>query len=208
MAKIVPAVLAPTPAEYKQRLERVSFAPRLHIDISDGQFAPGRTIGLAQLYLPESSRTDLHLMLQRPEQQLETLISLAPQLVIAHYECAADLPAFFAALHQMGIKTGLALLAATTVEQAKALLPLVDHLLIFTGELGSHGGQFQAGGLEKLRQARQYRPGLELSVDGGIDLESAQQAAAAGADIIISGGFIQNSARPQQAYQQLQQAAQ
>ena len=207
MAKtVVPAVLATTPQEYKERLERVKFAPRVHLDFADGVFAPTKTIGLAQAYLPEAE-ADLHLMLQRPGDQLETIISLHPQLVIIHAEAEVDFGAFFARLTELGIKTGLAVLPQTSISDAAQKLEQVDHLLVFAGDLGHYGGAMQPANLEKIAQAKQIKPALEVSVDGGVNDTNAAQVLAAGADVLISGSYIQNASRPRQAWQKLQELA-
>jgi ribulose-phosphate 3-epimerase len=202
MAEVVPAVLASSPQEFKQRLERVSFAPRVHLDFADGQFAPGKTIGLAQAYLP-AAQVDLHLMLQSPAQQLETIISLKPHLVIIHAEADVDHEAFYASLRQLDIKTGLAVLPATTIPDVATIIEQVDHLLVFAGDLGHYGGQLQIDQLAKISAAKQIKPGLEVSVDGGVNANNAKQVAGAGADVLISGSFIQNAPSPKQAWQQL-----
>ena len=206
MAEIVPAVLASSPQEFKQRLERVSFAPRVHLDFADGEFAPAKTIGLAQAYLP-SAMADLHLMLQQPAKQLETIISLRPHLVIIHAEADVDHAAFYSSLRELGIKTGLAVLPATSIADIATLIEQVDHLLVFAGDLGHYGGQLQPDNLAKINAAKQIKSQLEVSVDGGVNADNAQQVARSGADVLISGSFIQNAASPKRAWQRLQEQA-
>lgn len=208
MAEVVPTTgPALDGADYAVRLKKLeSFTQRLHIDIGDGVFSPVKTIGLAQVYGLQDTKSDLHLMLVRPQDQLETVISLSPSLVIIHAESQANHENFFSELRPFGIQCGLALLPETAVTDVASLIPGLDHLLIFTGTLGHDAGEFHANCLAKITEAKKINPDLEVGVDGGIDLNTAQLASKAGADVINSGSFIRDAQRPKLAYQELQQA--
>ena len=208
MASIAPAVLAATPAEYKERLQKVQgFARRLHIDIADGEFAPATTIRLSQVYGPEEVLLDLHLMLARPDSQLDNALSLKPHLIIVHAEADVDIDKFINSVQPLGVKAGLAILPSTSVEDVAEWLPRLDHLLVFLGDLGHYGGEFKASCLPKIGQAKTHNPELEVSVDGGINDQTAAAALDAGADVLVSGSFIQQAPQPTKAYRQLEKLA-
>lgn len=208
MAEIVPAILAATPADFAAKLQAVKpFAKRIHIDITDGIFAPSQTINLAQVYGLEGVQMDLHLMLQKPSEQLETIVSLHPDLVILHQEADDDLALLFEQLQKMGIKVGLGILPDTAVGACQHNLQVADHALVFTGHLGYYGGQMDQSQLSKIAEIKAIKP-VEVSVDGGVNPGNAATTVAAGADVLISGGFIAESADPKAAYQQLMEAAQ
>lgn len=208
MPKIIPTILSETPEDFKARIDRVApFARELHIDVADGVFVPTRTVGLSQVYVPEGVSMRLHLMVTRPAGQMEHILSLQPALVIAHFECDDDLEAFFKELRSYGICAGLAIGPETTVAQVRHLLPAIDHVLVFTGTLGHNGGEFHAEALEKIGQAKEVNPELEVSVDGGINQETARLALAAGADVLVAGSFIHNADDPEIAYVALQAIA-
>jgi ribulose-phosphate 3-epimerase len=201
MASVAPTILATTPEDYAQRISNVKgFATRLHIDIADGVFEDQKSVGLSQVYDIDGVPFDLHLMMVHPEGQFESICSLQPQLVITHFEAPFNHEDFFRQLRSVDIKPGLALKTETTVEQAKELLPLVDHLIVFTGKLGHNGGEFRADCLEKIAQARAINPNLEIAVDGGLDQVTARQAIEAGADLLDVGSFIHDSPDPEIAY--------
>lgn len=182
---------------------RLSFANRLHIDVAAPPFTKARTLGLAQLVLPRMASCDLHLMMHHPQRQIETVISLKPNLAIAHFEADGDLVEFFWRLSEVGIKTGLALLPETPVSKAEDLIQGVKHVLIFTGHLGYYGGELNAECLPKIAEVKKINPDVEVSVDGGINPQNAKQVAEAGADILISGGFISNAQNPKDSYERL-----
>jgi ribulose-phosphate 3-epimerase len=208
MASVAPTILASTPEDYSRRINNVkSFATRLHIDIADGVFEDQKSLGLSQIYDIDGVPFDLHLMMNHPEGQFEAICELGPQLVITHFEAPFDHEAFFKQLREVDIKVGLALKTETTVEQAKNMLPNIDHLIVFTGKLGHNGGEFRVDCLDKIAQARAINPNLEIGVDGGINQETARLAIAAGADLLDVGSFIHDSDDPEIAYIAIQAIA-
>jgi ribulose-phosphate 3-epimerase len=203
MASVVPAILAEDPADFTAKFNRVKgFARRLHVDIADQAFTGTRTINLAQLQLPQLP-CDLHLMLQTPQDHLETVISLHPHLAIIHFEADGNKAALFKSWAAAGIKTGLALLPKTPVATAAALIKAADHVMVFTGHLGFYGGLMQVGVLPKIKEVKHLNPKAEVSVDGGVNGETARLALQAGADVLISGAFIVSATEPLTAFNAL-----
>lgn len=207
MSVICPTVLADQPHTYREQMERIApFAKRLQIDLTDGDFAPGKTVDLDHVWWPEGAKADIHLMYARPMQQLEKLIDLKPDLVIIHAEAEldkADHAAFADSLHRNDIKAGLCLLKQTSVESVGKLLNKFDHLLIFGGKLGSFGGTADLKLSEKSGQAKAVKPDIEIGWDGGVNDRNARQLAEAGIDVLNVGGFIQKSENPEAAYDKL-----
>jgi ribulose-phosphate 3-epimerase len=204
MAEVAPTILATTLEDYTARVERVKgFADRIHIDISDGIFTNNRTIGLGDAFLVDGAVCDLHLMIDEPEEQLESVIALRPSLAIIHDEAKGDLAGCFSRLREAGIRVGLAVLPQTPIDAIKHHLSEIDHLLIFTGTLGHNGGQFSLDCLEKVAQAREINPQLEIAVDGGVNNLSGQAAVAAGVNLLDCGSYIQDAPNPEAAYRSL-----
>jgi ribulose-phosphate 3-epimerase len=201
MASVAPTINATDPADYARRIDNVKpFAKRLHIDVGDGVFTDVKTVGLTQVYDIDGVPFDLHLMMVHPEGQIENICAVMPQLVITHFEAPFDHDAFFKELHSLDMKVGLAINVETTIVQVKDLLPVIDHLVVFTGKLGHNGGEFRGDCLEKIGQARAINPGLEIAVDGGINQSTARLAIEAGADLLDVGSFIHDSPDPEIAY--------
>jgi ribulose-phosphate 3-epimerase len=197
MAVVVPTVLAATPEDYTRRLQLAArLSRRVHVDICDGRFAAGATVGLAQVHLPAGMQLDLHLMLEEPVLQLETALSLHPSLIIFHAESHGDLAPAMKQVQDLGIKAGVALLPATTPEQVQELVEQADHVLIFTGTLGQNAGVFQPGQLAKASQIRAIKPDVELSVDGGVNDQNAASIVSKGVDVLYMGAFLHDAADP------------
>ncbi|MBW4062017.1 hypothetical protein HJC99_05595 [Candidatus Saccharibacteria bacterium] len=198
MASVAPTINTTTPEDYARRINRVKpFAKRLHIDLGDGVFTDVKTVGITQVYDIDGVPFDLHLMMNHPESQFDDIVTLLPQLVIVHFEAPFDREAFFKNLRSIEIKVGLAINVETTIDQVKDVLPVIDHLLVFTGKLGHNGGEFRADCLEKIGQARAINPNLEIAVDGGLNQETGRLAIDAGADLLDVGSFIQDADDPE-----------
>lgn len=204
MAVICPTITAFNEYEYKAQLLRLQpFAQRVHIDLMDGEFAPTTSPGLDKVWWPHEFTADIHLMYQRPMDHLEQLIHLKPNLVIVHNEAHVHHMHFAAELHKAGIKAGLAILRETPIEWAYQIMHSFDHVLVFSGNLGHHGGEADLGLLDKVYKITQHHPEAEIGWDGGINADNAQQLIDAGVEVLNTGGFIQKSDHPEQAYKQL-----
>jgi ribulose-phosphate 3-epimerase len=206
-ATICPAVLAGTPEEFQHQMARISqFATRVHIDLSDGVFAPSKTLPLDQIWWPGGVRADLHVMYQKPFVHYKTFLSLAPQMVIVHAEADGNFVPFAELMHRHGIEVGVALKADTPVELVRPALEWVDYILVFSGDLGHFGGQADLSLLSKVQQFRKLKPRLEIGWDGGINNTNAQALARGDVDVLNVGGFIQHASNPRTAFDLLSRA--
>ncbi len=204
MAVVCPTVTAYDSHEYREQMERVEpFAKRVHIDLMDGHFAPTKSPDLRNTWWPDGVTADIHLMYQRPLPHLPELIKLRPSLVIIHAEAEVDHRAFAAGLHRVGIRAGLALLRDTPADSVKSIVKSFDHLLIFSGHLGYHGGAADLKLLDKVKELRELNPHAEIGWDGGITDHNAKQLAGAGVDVLNVGGFVQQAEDSSGAYAKL-----
>jgi ribulose-phosphate 3-epimerase len=204
MPVICPTITAETPQEFSAQLARVQpFAPRIHIDMADGKFAPRKLLDPAQIYVPKDIPTDIHIMYDEPQSQLMTLISLRPQMVVLHAEAKGDIAAMMSELQKVGIKAGIALLPDTQTKEAALLIQLADQVLIFAGHLGYQGGTADMTQLYKVAEIKSLNATAEIAWDGGITAQNAQALVSGGIDVLNVGGFIQNATDANAAYQQI-----
>lgn len=201
---ICPTVTADNAKTYSEQMEQIAdYAVRVHIDLSDGLFTPNKLLEIDQVWWPGGVRADLHVMMKRPFEYTDEYLALGPQLVIVHAEAQGDFDAFAARMHTHGIETGVALLQDTPVEVIVSALPLIDHVLIFSGDLGYFGGKTDLGLLDKVKKLKQLKPSLEIGWDGGINEQNARALKDGGVDVLNVGGFIHKSQNPEAAYEQL-----
>ena len=82
---IAPAILAENARQYKEQVDRITgFAERVHIDLTDGEFAPTVTVGIPELWAPEGWTIDIHAMVNKLDEYVPKLITLRPHLIIIH----------------------------------------------------------------------------------------------------------------------------
>lgn len=191
MTTIAPAVLCESIEDYQATITRLEpFATRVHIDISDGEFAPTFTVGVNQLYWPTNWEVDLHAMVARPSEYLPALLALNPRTIIFHAEVAEDLTPTLEQLKAAGVKAGVALLRPTVPKLFAPYIELADHVMVFSGDLGHHGGKASLMQLEKVRLIRSIHPSVEVGWDGGASVENVFSLAQGGIDVVNAGGAI------------------
>jgi ribulose-phosphate 3-epimerase len=201
MSVIAPALLCESPDDYKALVERVHpFAERVHVDIADGEFAPTFTINAAQVWWPQEWTVDIHAMVARPSEHLETLIALKPNMIIFHVEVEEDILAILQHVKKFGIKAGIALLRPTVPSTVAPAIEAADHVMIFSGELGKYGGTASLMQLEKVRLIRNIRQDVEIGWDGGVNVENAYSLAQGGVDVLNVGGTLAKAQDPQSTY--------
>lgn len=204
MTVVVPAILADSADAYKQQVERLDgIVSRVHIDITDGEFAPTFTVSAAQVWWPQEWTVDIHAMVARPSEHIEALIALKPQTLIFHAEATEDIVPILQRVKKVGIRAGLALLKKTVPSTVAPAINEADHVMIFTGSLGQYGGEASLMQLEKVRLVRQIKPGVEIGWDGGANVDNAYSLAQGGVDVIDVGGAIAAATDPKEMYERL-----
>lgn len=201
MTVIAPTILAETIDEYKASVDRlVPFAQRVHIDISDGEFAPNFLVDEAQLWWPKEWQVDIHAMVMRPSEHLARLIALKPNMIIFHAEIEEDRSALINQIKAAGIKAGIALLRTTVPLAVADIIKLADHVMIFSGELGKNGGTASLMQLEKVRLIKAINPAVEIGWDGGVNLENAYTLAQGSVSVLNTGETITQAEDAAAAY--------
>jgi ribulose-phosphate 3-epimerase len=208
MPVICPSVMANTEEKYNQQMEKVAhFAHRIQIDLTDGVFAAPKTVSAAKAWWPAGVMADFHLMFSDPEDAARTVAKHQPHMIIAHAESKGSFEAFAKFCRDNDIKVGVALLQKTSPDAIVPALDLVDHVLVFAGQLGHHSDNADLHQLDKVTFLKQIKPELEVGWDGGISDQNISQLAFAGVDVFNVGGFIQKSENPEKAYHALERIA-
>ena len=203
---IAPAILAENAQQYKEQVDRVTgFAERVHIDLTDGEFAPTFTVSIPELWAPEGWTIDIHAMVNKLDEYVPKLIALRPHLIIIHAEAEGDVLGALKEIKRSGIMAGLALLRPTVPQTVEELIKEAEHVLIFSGELGKFGGTASLMQLEKIRLVKMINPNVEIGWDGGVMVDNAYSLVQGGVNVLNVGGTIQKATDPPAMFAKLQQ---
>lgn len=195
--RINPSILAADFANFERELGRIATADCVHVDIMDNHFVPNLTFGLAMTERLQELSTiplDVHLMIDDPDRWAPGYAELGAFSVTFHAEAARDATALARRLRDIGARAGIAVKPGTPIEPLLDLLPEFDQVLVMTVEPGFGGQSFMAETMPKLGLLRDAvaKSGLDvwLQVDGGINEETIQVAAEAGADTFVAGSSV------------------
>ncbi|MBR3131859.1 hypothetical protein IKG33_00375 [Candidatus Saccharibacteria bacterium] len=201
---IVPTILTDNKKDYRLQAERINvFTRRVQIDVTDGMFTPAQTLDITNIWWPKNWEADLHLMVAKPSEYLDTILKLSPSLCILHAEASEDLLPSFQILKEAGIKVGVALLPTTFPGHVKSYIEAADHVLIFAGQLGVQGSPADMMQMEKIPLVRNMKPELEIGWDGGANMTNVRAIAHADVDVINVGSAISQAENPAEAFQNL-----
>ena len=190
--KLAPSVLAADFAHLADHVTAVEkFSDLLHVDVMDGHFVPPITIGpvvVKALRRVTTLPLECHLMVTEPEEQTEQFAEAGADSVVWHLEAASDPIPILRRARGLELRAGLAINPGTPFESVVPYLEEIDILNVMTVQPGWAGQSFIHDVLPKIRAAREYieRKGLELdiSVDGGVNLETARLCLDAGANVL------------------------
>lgn len=200
MIIISPSVLSCDYAKMGEEVERMeaSGAQWIHYDVMDAHFVPNLTIGVdivKCLKRHQKGMADVHLMITDPIDYVEAFAKAGADIITFHVESDSDPTATIDAIHAAGAKASIAVKPGSPAEAVFPYLAEVEMVLVMTVEPGFGGQSFMMDMMPKVRAIRNKakelgKPELHIQVDGGVNEENVVDAAAAGANVMVSGSTI------------------
>ena len=201
MPKVAPSILSADFVNLERDIRRLTAcgADYIHVDVMDGMFVPNITIGIpvvAAIRKITDTPLDVHLMIDRPLRYVEQFCDAGADIVTIHAEAdtvennlkALDL------IREKGKKAGVSIKPGTEPQVLDDYMDRMDLILVMTVEPGFGGQKFMADMMTKVRALRKIidvrTPGVELEVDGGVNLETAQVCVDAGANVLVAGSAL------------------
>lgn len=209
---IAPSVLAADFGNLQRDVEMInqSKADWFHIDIMDGVFVPNISFGMPVLEAinKHAQKTiDVHLMIIQPERYIKSFAKLGANILTVHYEASTHLHRTLQEIKAEGMKAGVALNPHTNVAHLEDCINDIDLVCLMSVNPGFGGQSFIKNTYKKVKQlkeiiARNNAPTL-IEIDGGVTSKNAKQLVEAGADVLVAGSFVFNSANPIQTIEDL-----
>ena len=194
--KIAPSILSANFSCLDKEIKKVERAGAdiLHVDVMDGHFVPNITIGpvvVKDIRKITKLPLDVHLMIKNPEKYSDAFINAGSDMITMHIETIST-QAFrkeAKRLKKMNIKVWISLNPATPLAKIKKVLDVVDLVLVMSVNPGFGGQKFIPEALPKIKELRSIFK-KDISVDGGVNDQTAAKLIRAGANILASGSYI------------------
>jgi ribulose-phosphate 3-epimerase len=197
MIRIAPSLLSADFARLAEELETVVSADILHLDVMDGHFVPNITIGppiIKALRKRTELPFDCHLMITDPQKYIPAFLDAGADMISIHVETEPHLQRALQLIRDGGAKAGIAINPATSAESLSTALDFCDYVLVMTVNPGFGGQKFIEPVVPKIRHIsrliRERGLGVEIEVDGGIDVRTAPHVVTAGATILVAGSAV------------------
>ncbi|HEX4033347.1 MAG TPA: ribulose-phosphate 3-epimerase [Solirubrobacteraceae bacterium] len=207
--RVAPSILA---ADFDSLGEQVQLvldagARVIHVDVMDGHFVPPITMGpivvesLRERVHAAGAMLEAHLMIERPERQIEVFAKAGADLITIHAEATPHLDYALSAIRAAGAAAGLALCPSTPVEVLAEVAERLDLALCMTVNPGWGGQSFIEASIGRIERAHALLgEALAIEVDGGIEPHTAERCRAAGARVFVAGTAVFGADDPAAAY--------
>jgi ribulose-phosphate 3-epimerase len=213
--RVTPSILSADFSRLGAQVEEVMAAGArvIHVDVMDGHFVPPITIGplvagsIADQVHEAGGAVDVHLMIERPEGQIEEFARAGADCITFHAEATSHANRTLHAIRELGCLAGLALNPGTPAVAAAELAAYADVVLCMTVNPGWGGQRFIPSSPDKVGRLRGLAGEAKIEVDGGIDPDTVGSVADAGATLFVAGSAVFGAADPGAAYRAIAAAA-
>ncbi len=199
--KIAPSILTADIGHLVDQVQEAAAAgvEYIHLDVMDGHFVPVISFGpiLVEAVRKAVDVTlDVHLMVERPEDQVGAFRDAGGDIINFHVEATRHPHRLAGAVRKLGAQAGVSVNPGTPLGAIESLLPEIDQVMLMAVNPGWGGQRFVEASVDKvslLRSQIQARDlNVSIEVDGGINLTTGPRCAAAGADVLVAGSFVYN----------------
>ena len=215
--EVIPAVLPQSFADLTERVERIApYVDSVQVDVLDGRFVPGvrswpylgrgdeefSLLETEDIGLPQWDKVNYEadLMVLEPERHVEEWVRAGASRIVAHLESMGNPASFIRWFREtygnpqeslVSVELGFALGNDTSLEQLQPFISEIDFVqLMGIARIGFQGEPFDERVLGRISELRNAYSDLIISIDGGVNRETAPLLAERGANRLVSGSFL------------------
>ena len=167
-----------------------------HIDLMDGHYVPNLCLNLdfvRALKERFDCTIDVHLMVEDPFSYVQACADAQGDYLSFHFDAVYHPYRLLTQIQSCGMKAGIVLNPGNRPEDIADLAKIMDYCLIMSVEPGFYGQKFMDVAYKKIQYLDILRKRenlhFQISVDGGIDVESGKKCKLLGADMMVMGVF-------------------
>lgn len=191
--KLVPAILAKTTEQYRSTLSQArKLTDRFHIDIIDGKYVDNLTVQPRDIQKQIDNKMDMHLMVEDPFWYAQQCVKLNPHIVIVQLESSGDIRKALEFVVKNGFRSGISLNPSSSIEDLKPYLDIISHVQVMGYEAGFAGQKLNRQVLKMPEEIRNLKHGIEIGIDGGVNINTISSIVKAQFDVINVNSFIFN----------------
>lgn len=205
--KIAASILAADFARLGKQVQEAldGGAEYIHVDVMDGHFVPNLTIGpmivsaIKPIVQQANAILDVHLMVEEPDRLVPLYVQAGADNITVHVEASRHLHRTIQHIKEMGVKAGVTLNPATSLSTLDEIISAVDLVLVMSVNPGFGGQSYISSSTDKITRLRHMLDARGLShvdveVDGGIRPSNVPEIVRAGANVLVCGTSVFNSA--------------
>jgi ribulose-phosphate 3-epimerase len=221
MTQVLPAIIPHTREQLEEEIKKVAnFASLVQIDITDGVFVQTKTwpyngrdadffeqLKMQDIGWPrwEDVDVEVHLMVKNPEETILDWIHTGISSVVAHIEATDNFQEVIDLCKENLVAVGVAIKPSTDIDRLIPFVSQVDFIQVMGSDLlGRHNVPLDPKAVEVIKSLQKLYPEHIIAIDIGVNEDTEGILISAGADKIIAGGAIMESANPEEVFHDLE----
>ncbi len=180
-----------------KRLKKIKIS-EIHYDVMDGNFVPNISFGSKILKeIKDANPTfkyDVHLMIDKPEEYLDSFIKAGSTAITWHIETNTNHSKLIKECKKNDVRSGLSLKPKTKISEIEKYIKDIDIVLVMSVEPGFGGQKFIESSLDRIKEIQEmiknHNSKALIYVDGGINNKTAKLCKEQGVHSVVTGSYL------------------